>query len=154
VTAGGLRPSVDANSRLKETAHVADDQIPSEVRPRASWLGAGICSVNRAERLDGATASSIPTALLERIVILLRDQQLTPSQRLALAERFGGIGEYPWGKALPACPLVAPMLRGRTTGSTSAIRPSDSACLEQGWPLRRQWSRPARLADAEVPHLE
>jgi hypothetical protein len=102
----------------------------------------------------------MPIALLERIVILLRDQQLTPPQLLALAERFGGIGEYPLGNAPARVPAgAADPLRAHDRVNFGDIWPPDGACLERaalapGMATRAAVVKPGRLAGAEVPHLE
>jgi taurine dioxygenase len=82
-----------------------------EVRPLASALGAEIFGVDLAERLDDGTIEELRAALLEHVVIFFRDQQLTPAQLLALAERFGEAAEYPLIKGLPECPLVLPVIK-------------------------------------------
>jgi taurine dioxygenase len=82
-----------------------------EVRPLASALGAEIFGIDLAERLDDATIDELRAALLEHVVIFFRDQQLEPRQLLALAERFGEVGEYPLVKGLPECPLVLPIIK-------------------------------------------
>jgi hypothetical protein len=157
VTSPGLRPSVDAGSRRKGSAHVADDQIPSEVRPLAGAPGAEIFGVGLAERRDDPAAQAVRTALLEPMMILFRDQQLTPPQLPALAERFAEVGDDPLINGLPECPLVPiieePYVCVNFRGIWFWTRPIPSAPrMRQGWPPGPQPS--GRLADAEVPHLE
>jgi hypothetical protein len=158
VTSPGLRPSLDASSRRQGTAHVADDQIPSEVPPLAGALDAEIFGVDLAERLDDPAAQAVRTALLEPMMILFRDQQLTPPQLLALAERFGEVGDGPLITGLPECPLVLPIIeepheRVNFGGIWFLTRPISSAPrTRRGWSPGPQPS--GRLADPEVPHLE
>jgi taurine dioxygenase len=82
-----------------------------EVRPLASALGAEIFGVDLAGPLDDAVVQALRAALLEHVVIFFRDQELAPQQLLALAERFGEVGEYPFVKGLPECPLVLPVIK-------------------------------------------
>jgi hypothetical protein len=157
VTSPGIRPSFDAGSRRKGSAHVADDQIPFEVRPLAGAPGAEIFGVDLDERLDDPAARAVRTALLQPMMILFRDQQLTPPQLPALAERFGEVGDDPLIKGLPECPLMPiieePHERVNFGGIWFRTRPIPSAPrTRQGWPPGPQPS--GRLAGDEVPHLE
>jgi taurine dioxygenase len=103
-----------------------------EVRPLASALGAEIFGVDLAEPLDDAMIRALRAALLEHVVIFFRDQQLAPQQLLALAERFGEVGEYPFVKGLPECPLVLPVIKEPHERSNfGGIWHSDTAYLER-----------------------
>ena len=72
-----------------------------EIRPLASALGAEIFGVDLAGPLDEDTVRALRAALLEHLVIFFRDQELSPPQLLALAERFGEPVEYPSSRACP-----------------------------------------------------
>jgi taurine dioxygenase len=103
-----------------------------EVEPLASALGAEIFGVDLAEPLDDAMIRALRAALLEHVVIFFRDQQLAPPQLLALAERFGAVGEYPFVKGLPECPLVLPVIKEPHERSNfGGIWHSDTAYLER-----------------------
>jgi taurine dioxygenase len=103
-----------------------------EVRPLASALGAEIFGVDLAEPLDRATLQALRAALLEHVVIFFRDQELAPQQLLALAQRFGEVGEYPFVKGLPECPLVLPVIKEPHERSNfGGIWHSDTAYLER-----------------------
>ena len=82
-----------------------------EVRPIAGALGAEICGVNVSESVESEVVAEIRQAFLDHLVIFLRNQQLAPSQLLALAQRFGPPMEYPQLKGLPDCPLVTPVIK-------------------------------------------
>ena len=60
-----------------------------EVRPMSGALGAEIRGVDLAAGVDDGTFDRIRTAFLEHGVIVIRDQDLTPEQHLAVARRFG-----------------------------------------------------------------
>ena len=96
-------------------------------------LGAEIFGVDLAEparRRDRARAPR--SALLEHIVIFFRDQELSPPQLLALAERFGEPAEYPLIKGLPECPLVLPIIKEpQERANFGGIWHSDTAYLER-----------------------
>jgi taurine dioxygenase len=103
-----------------------------DVRPLASALGAEVFGVDLAEPLDDDTIEALRAALLEHVVIFFRDQDLTPQQLLALAERFGEVGEYPFVKGLPECPLVLPVIKEPHERSNfGGIWHSDTAYLER-----------------------
>src|SRR5919106_2075413 len=103
-----------------------------EVRPLASALGAEIFGIDLAAPLDDATVRAIRAALLEHVVIFFRDQELAPQQLLALAQRFGEVGEYPFIKGLPECPLVLPVIKEPHERSNfGGIWHSDTAYLER-----------------------
>ncbi len=60
-----------------------------EVRPTAPALGAEVRGVDVSKPLDGATVAALRRALLDRLVIFFRGQDLTPEQHKAFAARFG-----------------------------------------------------------------
>jgi len=82
-----------------------------EVRPLAGALGAEIHGVDIAGVLDAETVAEIRQALLDYLVIFLRDQRLTPQHQLAFARRFGEPMAYPQLKGLPECPLITPVVK-------------------------------------------
>jgi taurine dioxygenase len=82
-----------------------------EAKPVAGSLGAEIHGVNVAAPLDDAVVSEIRQALLDHLVLFLRDQKLTPHEQLAFASRFGEPMEYPQLKGLPECPMITPVLK-------------------------------------------
>jgi taurine dioxygenase len=82
-----------------------------EVQPVAGSLGAEILGVNAATAPGDEVISEIRQAFLDHLVILLRDQKLTPHEQLAFARRFGEPMEYPQLKGLPECPLITPVLK-------------------------------------------
>ncbi len=103
-----------------------------EVRPLASALGAELFGVDLAEPLEDATVQALRAALLEHVVIFFRDQELAPQQLLALAQRFGEVGEYPFVKGLPECPLVLPVIKeAHERSNFGGIWHSDTAYLER-----------------------
>ena len=59
-----------------------------EVRPIAGALGAEISGVDMARDLDTEVVSEVRHALLEHLVIFLRDQKATPMQQLAFAQEL------------------------------------------------------------------
>ena len=68
-----------------------------EVRPVSTHTGAIIEGVDLTRPLEEQTYREIRGALNERGVIFFRDQNLTPAQHLAFAQRFGEIDVDPTG---------------------------------------------------------
>jgi taurine dioxygenase len=60
-----------------------------DVRPISGAMGAEILGVDLSADLSDDVVSEIRQAWLENLVVFFRDQTLTPSQQVSLAERFG-----------------------------------------------------------------
>ncbi len=82
-----------------------------EVRPISGALGAEISGVDMAQDLDAEVVSEVRHALLEHLVIFLRDQKATPLQQLAFAKKFGEPVEYPQLKGLPESQFITPVVK-------------------------------------------
>src|SRR6516164_2212540 len=82
-----------------------------EVRPISGSLGAEIHGVDMARDLDAETVSEMRQALLDHLVVFLREQHATPQQQLAFARKFGEPIEYPQLKGLPDCPMITPVVK-------------------------------------------
>ena len=62
-----------------------------EVRALSPHIGAMIGGIDLTQSLDDQTVGEIRAALLDHLVVFFEDQDITPDQHLALAERFGTI---------------------------------------------------------------
>ena len=82
-----------------------------DVQPITGALGAEIRGVNAADALAADVVSELRQAFLDHLVILFRDQRLTPPEQLAFAQRFGQAMEYPQLKGLSECPLITPVIK-------------------------------------------
>jgi taurine dioxygenase len=82
-----------------------------EVKPIAGALGAEIAGVDMARDLDDEVVAEVRHALLDHLVIFLRNQKATPQQQLAFARRFGQPIEYPQLKGLPEAPMITPVVK-------------------------------------------
>ena len=103
-----------------------------DVRPISGAIGAEIADVDLSAPLDKSVVADIRRAYLEHLVIFFRDQDLTPPQQLAFAERFGEPLEYPFIKGLDECPMIVPILkREDETVNFGGIWHSDTAYLER-----------------------
>jgi taurine dioxygenase len=81
------------------------------VTPIAGALGAEIAGVDMARDLDDEVVAEVRHALLDHLVIFLRNQKATPQQQLAFARRFGQPIEYPQLKGLPEAPMITPVVK-------------------------------------------
>jgi taurine dioxygenase len=82
-----------------------------EVKPVSGALGAEIEGVDMAQDLEAEIVSEVRHALLDHLVIFLRDQKVTPAQQLAFARKFGEPIEYPQLKGLPDYPMITPVVK-------------------------------------------
>ncbi len=69
-------------------AAMREPPAPLDVRPLAPLIGAEVRDVDVA-RLDDEAFASVRSVLRDRLVVVFRDQRLTPGEQLAFAERFG-----------------------------------------------------------------
>lgn len=74
------------------------------VKPVGSALGAQVSGVDLSQDLDDQVIAEIRRALLDHLVVVFRDQHMTPEEHLAFGRRFGtlnihdhvaGMAEYP-----------------------------------------------------------
>jgi taurine dioxygenase len=103
-----------------------------EIRPIAGALGAEIAGVNLSQPLAEDTVAAIRTALLERLVVFFRDQDLTPGQFMAFAERFGEPVEYPFVQGIAGYPTVIEVAKlEHETVNFGGVWHSDTTYLER-----------------------
>jgi len=81
------------------------------IHPVSGALGAEVSGVDLAKHLDDDTVAMFRRAWLEHLVLLFRDQPLTPPQLLAFARRFGHTIEYPFVKGLEEYPDIVPVVK-------------------------------------------
>lgn len=76
------------------------------VRPIAGAMGAEIGGVDIGKGLDAETVAEVRAALLEHLVIFLRDQDMTMDAYLAFAQAFGTPAQYPLLPGIPGYPMI------------------------------------------------
>jgi len=105
----------------------APDSPPRFARIRATpfdaALGAEISGVDLSQRLDQQTAAEINGALAEFEVLVFRDQELTPEQHIAIAERLGGVDVNRFFRPVDGYPLIAEVRK----------EPQHNANIGGGW---------------------
>jgi len=82
-----------------------------QVEPCSGALGAEVSGVDLSEKLDDTSFAEIHRAWLDHHVVFFRDQQITPGQQTAFAERFGDLDTYPFIEPLPGHPHVIPIVK-------------------------------------------
>ena len=82
-----------------------------DVLPLTGAIGAEISGVDISEPLPAETIGEIRQAMLDHLVIFLRDQQITPEQQIAFVSRFGEPDIYPFVKGLEDYPEIIPVLK-------------------------------------------
>lgn len=65
-----------------------------EVLPISGTIGAEVRGISPADAIDASTVAALRAALLQYLVLIFRDVDLTPDQHVAFAERFGAL-HYP-----------------------------------------------------------
>ena len=78
-----------------------------EVRPTSGALGAELLGIDLSESLDAEGAAEIRQALNEHGVVAFRDQNLSPEQHVAFAQRMGTININRFFKTVPGYPQIA-----------------------------------------------
>ena len=84
------------------------------VNPMAGAIGAEIVGVDLSQPQPDAVWSEIRRAFRDRLVIVFRDQTLTPQQQISFAGRFGTPTLYPFIEGLEDAPEVIEILKNRT----------------------------------------
>ena len=102
------------------------------VEPMAGALGAEISGVELDKPMRPEIVSEINAAFLDYLVIVFRDQSLTPHQLLDFSSQLGEPMEYPQTKGLPECPLVTPVVKlENETVNFGGVWHSDTTYLDR-----------------------
>ena len=118
-----------------------------EIRPLAPALGAEIGGVDIAAGIDDAQFAELRRAFVDYSVIFLRDQEITPEQHIAFAERWGEINVNRFFKPVESHPLIAEVRK----------EPEQKANIGSSWHTDHSYDRiPAMgsiLYAREVPEV-
>lgn len=118
-----------------------------EVHPAATALGAEISGVDLGGDLDDATVAEIRDAFNRYSVIFFRDQEMTPEQHVAFAERWGKINVNRFFKPLDGYPMIA----------TVTKEPDQETNVGGGWHTDHSYDQIPALGSIlyarEVPEL-
>ncbi len=105
---------------------------PLVVRRVAGAIGAEVSGVDLSRDLQPDTVAALRQALLDHLVIFLRDQPIKPARFLAFAQAFGTPVEYPFVKGLDDFPQIIEVakLENETT-NFGGIWHSDTVYLDE-----------------------
>lgn len=82
-----------------------------EVQPVSGALGAEICGIDLSQNLNDEVIADLRKALLDHLVILVRDQKMSPRQLIDFARRFGELEEHDFVKGMDEYPEIIRILR-------------------------------------------
>lgn len=94
-----------------------------EIRPSSPTVGAEILGVDLAQPLSAEETGDLRAALNEYGVIFFRDQELSPEQHIAFAERFAPINVNRFFRSVPDYPQIAEVRK----------EPAQTANIGGGW---------------------
>ena len=93
-----------------------------DVRPLSDALGAEVLGLDLSKPLDDATFAAVHRAHLEHLVLVFRDQDLTPQQQIDFSRRFGPLDQHPADDAvLPDHPEILLVSTRRENGKYIGI---------------------------------
>ena len=102
------------------------------IHPLTTALGAEIEGVDLSRPLARETVATLRQALLDHLVILFRDQDLTTDKYLAFAHAMGEPMEYPFVSGLPGASLITPVVKEADARvNFGGLWHSDTAYLEE-----------------------
>lgn len=76
------------------TTHVQSEPR-LELRLLSGALGAEVVGIDLSQPMDDAAFAAVHAAFLDHIVLLFRDQDITPAQQIAFTRRFGPVEAHP-----------------------------------------------------------
>ncbi|MCZ6467136.1 MAG: TauD/TfdA family dioxygenase, partial [Alphaproteobacteria bacterium] len=97
--------------------------MPIEIRPLSAALGAEVVGVDLSRPLDADTFARVHQAHLEHLVLVLRDQDLTPGQHIAFSRRFGELDTHVLDQfLLPGHPEILVVSNKKVDGRAVGLR--------------------------------
>src|SRR6201994_4617579 len=116
-----------------------------DVQKIAGSLGAEVRGVDLSQEVSEEVLAEIRGALLDNLVIAIRDQDITPAQQLAFAKRWGDIHLHPFMVGMEDFPEILAIIK----------RPTDKKNFGGSWHTDQMFSpQPAMgtmLYALEVP---
>jgi taurine dioxygenase len=101
-----------------------------DVQKIAGSLGAEVRGVDLSTRVSDEILAEIRAALLDNLVIAIRDQDITPAQQLAFARRWGEIHLHPFMEGMADYPEILAIIK----------RPSDTKNFGGSWHTDQMFS--------------
>src|SRR5690348_7067282 len=82
-----------------------------DVQKIAGSLGADVRGVDLSQDVSDEVLAEIRAALLDNLVIAIRDQDITPAQQLAFARRWGEIHLHPFMEGMEGYPEILAIIK-------------------------------------------
>jgi taurine dioxygenase len=101
-----------------------------DVQKIAGSMGAEVKGVDLSRNVSDEVLAEIRAALLDNLVIVIRDQELTPDQQLAFARRWGDIHLHPFMQGMPDYPEILAIIK----------RPTDKKNFGGSWHTDQMFS--------------
>ena len=101
-----------------------------EVQKIAGSMGADITGLDLSQEVTDEILSEIRAALLDNLVICIRDQNITPEQQLAFARRWGDIHLHPFMQGMEEYPEILAIIK----------RPTDKKNFGGSWHTDQMFS--------------
>lgn len=122
-----------------------------EIRPLSEALGAEVVGLDLAQPLDDDCFRQVHRAHLEHLVLVFRNQRITPRQQVAFSRRFGPLDQHPADDAvLPGHPEVLLVSTRRENGTYVGI-PDGGPMWHSDLAYRPRGSVGSMLYAIEVP---
>ena len=107
------------------------EKVTVEIRPISGALGVEVLGLDLAAPLDDTAITSIRQALLDHLVVVFREQSITPEQHVTFAHYFGDIAPYPYVQGLEEHPEIIPVVKlEHETVNFGGLWHSDTTYLE------------------------
>ena len=113
-----------------------------DIRPASPAVGAEILGVDLSRPLSPADTAELRGALADHGVIFFRDQEITPEQHIAFAERFGPININRFFKAVPGHPQIAEVRK----------EPEQTTNIGGGWHTDHSYDQVPALGSILLAH--
>jgi len=100
------------------------DEFPlAEVRPLGAALGAQVLDIDLSQKLSSRQLDILQKAFAEHLVLVFRNQTLTPKQQVAFTEMWGSVEPHPLGSRADTHPDGVP--------KENDVWHSDLSCMER-----------------------
>jgi len=115
-------------------------EIPlPEVRPLGAALGAQVLDIDLSQKLSSSQLEILQKAFAEHLVLVFRNQTLTPKQQVAFTEMWGSVEPHPLGSRAGTHPDGVPkevmVVQNDPTRGVRAVQNdvwhSDLSCMER-----------------------
>ena len=122
-----------------------------EVRPLSDVLGAEVIGLDVSKSLDDETFSIIHQAHLDHLVLVFRDQHLTPQQQIEFSECFGPLDHHPADDAvLPEYPDILVVSTKRENGKYVGL-PDGGPMWHSDLAYKKETALGSMLYGIEIP---